>query len=159
MDFKVIADYGGPFADALPAEDPTTQLASDFFNRLAEDAAQLTRTAPRAFVKFTAINTVAAVTISAGNARSQWGTSSQYFPSVARTATGLYTITYSASYDDGLAESETVSFFDAEAKLDSLTAVGHGQCTVAGNVVSVALFDMAGAAADFTGSTVTVRIY
>jgi len=71
---RVLADYGGPFEDALPVEDPETQLAADQYNRLAEDTAQLTRSGTRAILRF---GTTTGAPPNVTSACSVWGNRNQ----------------------------------------------------------------------------------
>lgn len=156
MDPRTIGSYGGPWVDARPVQNPQTQVAAASFGRLAEDAAQLTRAGRKALVTFRTTLANGAVAVLA--ARSQWGTGVSEQPTIARTGVGLYTVTFATSYADALGAVETVSFFDATGAVLSLAAFGHVQCTVAANVISVAVVDLAAAPTDLGGS-VTISVH
>ena len=53
---------------------------------------------------------------------SVWGSGDSTKPTVTKTAQGRYTVAYAASYNDGLAVSETVSFFGATVTVRSTDA-------------------------------------
>lgn len=150
-----IDNYGGKFQDAFPVEDPTTEKSAAYGNREAEDQAQMTRTTERALVRF-ALSTGGAGSITPTDGRSHYGVGSANLPTVAKTATGRYTVTYATSYTDALGEAEAVAFYSARGWVESLTTAGHVQCTVSGRVISVATFDMTGAASDLSGAAVCV---
>ncbi len=148
-----LSDYGAPYDDELPVENPAVEQSAAFYNRHAEDTVQLSRTSEKVVLDFLSITSVATVGAANVNCRMHLGTGPSTKPTIARTATGAYTITFSSSYNDGLSESETVSFFKAVGFVESLTVCGHVQATVSGSVISVQCFDMAGVAADYTLGT------
>lgn len=155
---KTIESYGAPWQDKEAATDPQTEQAADQANRMAEDLAQGTRTLTRAMVRFST-STAAPGPIALTRAESVWGSSVATDPVVAKIATGTYTITYAASYDDALVG--TVSDAVAETELVSFNfAWGCGvglqlafvQAEGANNVVTAYVFDLAGALSDLGGA-------
>jgi len=145
---RVLADYGGPFEDALPIEDPETQLSADQYNRLAEDAAQLTRAGTRAIVRFA---TVTGATAAITSACSVWGNGETQRPSIQRTAPGTYLLTYPTSLLDELGEEEDIFFSYALPQLEGATP-GHARVlSVEGNTVKLSVFDAAWSASDLGG--------
>lgn len=150
---RTIETYGGPFVDAVPVDDPTTTESAGQHNRLTEDVAQATRTQPRAWVSFKTRTTNGAVTPDEGE--SMMGTGSAQLPTVARTGTGLYTVTYPPSWTDALGTLETIVFKKAHGAVASTTTVGRVQCSVSANVISVlVLSNIAGTdtPSDLTGA-------
>jgi|SRR3972149_2144532 len=119
-----LADYGGPKVDAHPVSNPESQVAAGEWNREAEDLAQLTRTKAKAIVKFNTTAVAAPVVYAAVDVShmSVWGSGDSTKPTVTKTAQGRYTVAYAASYNDGLAVSETVSFFGATVTVRSTDA-------------------------------------
>ena len=154
-----IQTYGGEKTDADPVEDPTTDLAASDWNQLINDAAQMTRTAAKVILQFPTISTETNTTPSA--TKTQWGSGASYYPTtVARSGTGAYTITYPASFVNELGDTETVSFWEATGSVSSATVYGHVQCTASGAVITLKVFDAAGAAVDVTnGTTITVKAW
>jgi len=111
MQPKTIGNYGGAYADAQQADNPETDIAAAEFNQMAEDTAQATQTVGRAWVTFTTSNAAAAVLAPAlVSHNSVWGSGAGQKPTVEKTNTGRYTITYAASFPDGLSVSESVAF-------------------------------------------------
>lgn len=153
-------EYGAGFevlSDAQPVEDPSTELSSDYYEVLAEDVAQMTRTATRAIVVFT---TSAASPATVVRVQTCWGDSLSYAPVVTRTGVGLYTLTFPASFLDGLNVAETVSFFSAKGEVSSTTEDGYVRCTVSGAVINVVVRNSAtNAASDFTAGTTEITIW
>lgn len=157
---RTAEEYGAGFevlSDAAPIEDPSTELSAAYYERLAEDVAQGTRAACRAILVFT---TSAASPATAVRTQTCWGDTLSYAPVITRTGVGLYTLTYPASFLDGLNEAETVSFFSAKGEVSSLTEDGYVRCTVAGAVINVVVRNSAtNAASDFTAGTTEITIW
>jgi hypothetical protein len=152
---RSIGDYGGPYTNKGAIEDPSTEADAEKFNRLAEDAAQLTRTSSRIVLHFP---TVASGNATATYAETQWGSGPSYYPTtIARASTGRYTITMPASFADALGVIESVSLQTARGSVNSLSVFGVVQCTASANVIEVAVFDAAGALVDLTAGT-SIRV-
>ncbi len=157
---RTLSSYGGPYDDALPVEDATTEQSAAYGNRMLDDLAQLTRAASKGWVLFP-LSTGGAGTIAAGSvtARSQWGTGSSEKPVVAKTATGSYTITYAASYVDGTGASEAVALVAAVGAVQSTATFGRVQCTVSGAVVTIKVQNTSDVDSDLSGATVFVQVF
>lgn len=152
---RTIDSYGGTFVDAIPVDDPTTTESASFHNRVTEDTAQMTRTGLKAWVQFLTATSGSSINASAG--LSIFGTGSLQLPTITRTGTGLYTITYPTSWVDGLQQTETIVFADASGSVVSTTTVGRVQVVPAGSVLSVLVIsNIAGTdtPSDLTGGTV-----
>jgi hypothetical protein len=165
---KTIANYGSPFQNAEAVANPTTEQSADQYNRHSEDSAQMTRTSTKIMVKFmTNSGGVGAVTVD--DSTSQWGEGISYEPAVAKTGTGLYTITYATEYDDALVgttgneaveETEQVSFrFVWGGALHTTGPVlGHVRGTSVNNVITVYVFNAGGTLSDLGGGA-TVQVF
>ena len=153
---KNAEDYGGGIAivNAEPVEDPTSELDATYYQRLAEDAAQFSRTSLKAIVFWTTKGSGSVGT--AVRWRTAWGDTGTYEPTIARSGAGAYTLTFAANYADGLGQDETVSFFAAHSEVASLTVDGAVKSTVSGAVVSVQIRNAAGAANDLTPDTTEI---
>ena len=154
-----LGTYGGPFADAETVENPNTQVAASLYNRKAEDVAQLTRTGYRAIVKFTPTAAAAPVTYAASAVTidTMWGDGTAYKPTVAKTATGVYTVTFAASYDDGLEEAEALAFVYAHASLIGATIAPPPLITsLTANVVGLTVLNSSFAANDLAAANAVV---
>src|SRR5262245_24711312 len=99
---RTIDNYGGPYEDELPVENPKTEQSAAFANRSLEDLAQFTRTTTKAWVRFATTTAAAPQTITPSAGQSHMGTGSGVLPTVAKTATGTYTVTYPSSWTDAL---------------------------------------------------------
>ena len=157
---KDINSYGGPYVDAEAVEDPETEQSADLGNRGFEDTAQMTRTSRKAYLKFATTLVNGAVVVNA-DSHTQWGSSSFYFPTLARTGAGRYTATYAATYDDALvggpsdaiSETETVDLRWGDGCVQGLT-LGHVQFSFTGPVVDIIVFNAAGAMDDLGGAAI-----
>lgn len=157
MQPRDIAAYGGPYSDDRPQSDPMTQLPSDLGNLLLEDTAQLTRMPMRVVARFTTNNTSNPTTVDYG--KTLWGTGVSYKPTISRTNVGLFTVTFPATYTDGLAETESLALTDADAKQEVLAAGFTPRLVYArasANLIYVALYSIAGSLTDTTGDRITV---
>ena len=160
MESKTLQSYGAPYNNADPVEDPETEIADDLLNRALEDLAQTTRTIERANLNFT--TTAVAHPTTVGTATidhdTVWGSGVSTRPVITKTGQGLYTITFAASYNDGLAVSETVSFLRGFA--DAMSSDSADTCaaqilTIAGNVITLKT-EAGGALADVGDNSVAV---
>lgn len=156
-----INDYGGLFSDALPVEDPETEISAAYFKRMSCDVAQMTGPSPKWWVRWLTLN--GAGTVSAANVtvRSHYGTGSTAKPTIVRGATaGLYTVTFASSYVDETSVTETTALFGViGGTVQSATVFGVITGSVSGAVATVQIWDAAGAATDLTlGTAVMIGI-
>lgn len=146
---RTIQDYGAPdggYLDALPVEDPTCEQSATYGNRQIEDEAQMTRTSTKAIVRFATSIAAAPIQITPLDGISHMGIGPSALPTIEKTATGRYSITYPASFTDALGIIENINFFTARGYVESLSTVGQVQCAVVSNVINVAVFNAAGSA-------------
>lgn len=162
---KTISEYSGPWVDAESIANPETEQPASSMNRIAEDTAQMTRTVWRVHVKF-ATSAGANGAQAVVDSTSVWGEGVSFAPAIAKTATGTYTITYATEYDDALVgttgneaveETEQVAFRFHGWNVQGST-FGHLQVSSVDNVITVYVFDAAGALSDLGGS-VTVSVF
>lgn len=147
-----IDSYGGTFENELAVENPETEIGAEYDNRLHADVAQMTNTSDKWSVKFTT-SAAAAATIAASGVTilSHYTSSATAKPVVAKTATGIYTLTFASTYTDELATVDSTSLFAARGFIMHATQFGHVQCVIAGAVITVYVVDLAGAATDLGG--------
>jgi hypothetical protein len=159
MQPRDLAAYGGPYANARPVSDPLTQVAAEKLNLTMEDVAQLTRV-PMARVVAMFVTDGANNPTNVVYGKTMWGTGTSFKPTVTHTATGVWTVTWSATYADGLGEDETLGLADAEAKQEALTSgftprLVYGRAHT-GNTARVYVYSLAAALTDTTGDRITV---
>jgi hypothetical protein len=145
--------FGGPYRDFDNIEDPETDVGSDALNKLITQVVQLSHTAPRAWVRVAA---GAAPTLTDHDA--VWGNTAGVAPTLARTGTGVYTVTWAATYNDLQAtpESHAVNFRAALPAPKSASARFLHYDLTSSRVVTVKSFDAAGSPADVDEFTLTV---
>ena len=150
--------YGGTKVNLAPVEDPTTDVDAVTYNALLNDVSMMTRTAARAWATIAGATWGGgsqAVTVSASGA--MWGNAVP--PTCVTTAGGIYTLTWPASVDDDLGDAhavalarvKSVSFGGTTPRLWTVTAVSA-------NVVTIRVFDVAGAANAANGQAITVEV-
>jgi hypothetical protein len=157
---KDVNNYGGVFVDAEAVGDPSSEIAARIDNRIHEDVAQMTRVTGRVRVKFTTSAAVAPVSITPHtDGRTVWGAGASFDPTISKTATGVYLITFATTYDDALvgttsnsvSETETVNFTFCSWNLEG-SVFGHVQVTPLNNTLTARVFDAAGALTDLAGA-------
>jgi len=117
------ADYGGPFADYGPVEDPSTDQSSSQGNKLMASAAGGTRTATRAFVAFQGLTyTSGTQAITTVSHDAVWGNSISVAPVITQTSAGVYPIAWPTTVTDVLGNSHTVNIRLGWATFDGSTA-------------------------------------
>lgn len=162
-------DFGGPKANYAPITDPTTDEDAADRNRAFCDVAMMGHTAPRAFVRFVAVD--GATPTEPANAHdAMWGSSVSVKPAVSRLGEGVWQITWPTTVNDELTpedealgggETHTVNI---RAAIAQATPVGgvlkHASAVVASaNTVVVYGYLANGTADDIAGSIVTVVIW
>jgi len=150
---KTIASYGGPYVDGTVVVNPESENPSEFDNKALDDCAAMTNTAVRSWVEFltnASTNPAAADT----SHLSLWGSGTTGKPVVTRTAAGKYTITLPTTYVDGNSETQTVSIIYARVsvRIDNDTIYLSKVKTIAGNVVTILVTDVAGTPSDAAGA-------
>jgi hypothetical protein len=162
---RTVQTFGAPKENAVPLSDPNKYVSAQEYGRLVDDVAQMTCTTTRAWVRFPTALANGAITPSAG--ASHMGTSSAQLPAVARTGTGVYTVTYPASWTDNSGilkpdgsvapgQPEDIVFTDSSGSVRGATA-GHVQTSENGSTITVYVFDLAGVASDLGGG-VQIRV-
>jgi hypothetical protein len=157
MDPRDLAAYGGPFQDARPQSDPLTQVAAESLNLALDDLAQLTRMKWKVAARFTTDGATNPSVVDYG--QTLWGTGNTFKPTVEHTATGVWTVTFAASYEDGLSVTETLSLTDADAKQERLASGFTPRLVYArasANTVLVYVYDTSSNLTDTTGDRITV---
>jgi hypothetical protein len=156
---RTVSTYGGEFVDAYPVEDPTTTVAAAYDNRLRDDSAQMSRTTIKAMVQFATTTDAGPVAVTPIAGRCHEGAGSGNLPTVEKTATGTYEVTYPSTWTDGLSETESVGFTFARAQVHGPT-VGHAQVECTSSVVTVYVFDPAAAfALSDLGGDITIEVH
>jgi hypothetical protein len=139
---KTIGNYGGPYVDQDAVENPESEMAADEGNRLLEDTAQMTVACVRVTLNFLTSAAAPPLDLPAATVEHDavWGSGSSSAPTVRKTATGRYTITFPTPLTDSLSVSENVSFRRGDAgamSADPLDDCKAELLTIAANVVTL----------------------
>ena len=154
-DTDTIDTYGGELINYHQIVDPTTDRDADAMNQALASVAGMTHTAIRAWRTF--VGHATTPTDPASNSHdSVWGNSAGVKPTCAHSATGVYTVTWTATQDDELGETHTLNLRRGWAQVEGATAYVCQVDFTAANVARVRVFDMAGAANDAVGANITV---
>lgn len=140
-----------------------TDVGADQFVRMVEDLAAVTRVAPFCRLTYTADDsTPAAPTVSTCALMTGVATSSYLgsapptgFPALARSSTGVTTITFASSYTDAYGIAQSFTPTQIEASLASST-LGAATWAISGNVVTIYANNASGAVSN---AKVTVSVW
>lgn len=113
-DKATFATVGGTILDYSAVEDPNTDLAAEFSNEVRADTAAMTRMIPRAYVAFTTNGTTCTVV----EHDAVWGNDLAIAPTVARTGTGAYTVTWPTTVTDARGVVRSLNLRRGSAGLD-----------------------------------------
>jgi hypothetical protein len=148
----------------IPPSVQSTDWDNPSLATCTSDVAALGQTAPRFLCRIQLASTTGALVLTTWFA--QWGNVTPQTPVLARTGTGVFTITLptvvSDEYDAsvGISDNITVNLFAASANLDNISGTfGFINAQASGNVISIACADTTGAANDFATHHITVVAY
>lgn len=151
----VIGTFGCPFTNSGLVSNPQTDLAASQFNQLCADTAGMTRTATRAWARFTTAASTGAMALN--DFDTVWNeVTTNTNPVEARTSTGIFTLTFPATITDSLNNTYTVNFRRAAVQVEG-SALYFATCSVSSaNVITCYVFNTAFAANDAVGTVLHV---
>ncbi len=155
-DSDTLSTYGGPMVNYAPVEDPTTDRDAAAANEAYASTAAMTRTACRCMTSMTSAATTGALFLN--NYEAVWKATTATAPVMVRTGTGVITYTWPSSVQDELLVSHSPNLLYGHASARGAVAY-HTNVTVATNVVTLYIFDMAGTASDAVGVKFDVFAY
>jgi hypothetical protein len=170
-DISSLDDVGGPKANYAPVTDPTTDEDAVDRNRYVCDVVMMGHTAPRAFVRFVAVNGANPTDPVTNVHDAMWGSSVGVKPVVARTGEGVWTVTWPETVDDELTAEDASLGGGEEHTVNIRVAIAQATPVIGGvlkhavaevtsaNVVTVYGFLANGTADDIAGATITVVIW
>lgn len=155
MPLRTIESYGGLKVNLLDPEVPESEESAEEGNRKAVDLAMFSSTSTFATVMFITTSTAAPTTVTPTDVtiRSHMGNGSSSKPVVAKTATGIYTVTFPSTYTDAMAPPVTEDIEIAIAKA-YLSGTQGGVARAYGwtdNVVTVYVQNTAFTLSDLSG--------
>ena len=150
-----INDYGGIKQNDEPVEDYTTDEDANDRNRAFEDCAAMTHTATRCWRSFIGNATTPTDPVTSIH-DANWGNSLGVKATVARVATGQYTVTFPTTVTDELGVVHTLVLRRAWVNAEGSTFTPCQATVTSSNVITVYTYNAAGAANDGVGITFTV---
>jgi hypothetical protein len=155
--------YGGSKENYGPVEDTTTDRDATMANYAYANVAMMSQTATRAYVRFTTAASTPSLVLVDSNA--VWGNGVSYLPALARSGTGVFTVTWPSSVTDVIdtvahgQASHTVNLKGVRIFAEGSTAIlAQGKITSA-NVATVYTFTLGGVANDEVGTTILVEVF
>ncbi len=154
-DVATIDTYGGTKANyQLGVVDDETDRDADDVNTCFADTAMMTHTALKTFVRFVTANTSTPALAASFPHDAQWGTS--VAPTPAYVSTGTYTFTFPTTVTNELGETKTLALRTASpGEVGGTTFYSMQVSVTAANVVTVRIFDAAGALVNSTSVTMS----
>ncbi len=150
--------YGGAKVDLNPITDPTTDRPSAAVNEAYASVAAMTHTAVQCWARVTTAASTGAMVLSSHDAA--WGNEVSVAPTLARTTTGVFTVTWPATVTDELGDTPTVALrAAARPNTEGATLYFAQAVKTSANVVTFYVFNSAGAANDAVGVTFWVGSY
>lgn len=150
-------ELAGEINDYSAVVDPTTDLPANASNMTRAALAAMSRITPKIYLEWTNDGTDALIT----QFDSVVGNADINRPTITKTGTGQWRLTFSAFVTDFMGVSQPWNFRNAEASaLDSLVILHLQTFLVAPNVIDVFIWELPGAiATDAAGTNLLVRIY
>lgn len=146
-----IATYGGVLVDYKTAKiDGTTDRSASEGNKAFGSVAAMSHCAPQLIVQFQTAATTGAIVLVSWEAA--WKTNSVTPPTLARSTTGVFTVTLGSTFTDELGDTQTTSLRWAIAQYAESTAYRAQVDRTAANVYTVYTFNAGGTAADNAGA-------
>jgi hypothetical protein len=141
-------NYGTPYQNERPVEDPTTEPDAGAINEALVDIAACTRTAVRAWVKFPGLTyTAGTQSIPITSHDAVWGSAVGVAPVVTQSATGIYLITWPTTVDDELGDPHTLNIVMPLQPVTIDTTLSAAKVSAfTANTMTVRTFNAAGAA-------------
>lgn len=152
-----LATYGGAKQNAAPVEDPTTDRDAGDANKAFADAAAMTHTVMRAWVRIVGSASAPALAVVNGH-EAVWGNLPAVAPTIGRTTTGDWTVTWPSSITDELGNAIALNLRCAlHPNIEG--DKGFASATITSpNIARVQLWNSSGTASDFAGTTIWVGV-
>ncbi len=154
------ASFGGPYTNARPVEDASTEVGAEGLNPALCDVAMMTHTAIRAWVSFLGVTISGgppdAITVADHDAL--WGSGTGVKPTVSHTTTGRYIITWATTQDDELGDSHTLLIRKPRAWVTGVSDRSDARVvSYTANTITIDCFNDAGALNALNGFSIWVE--
>lgn len=146
-------NYGTPYQNERPVEDPTTEPDAGAINEALVDTAACTRMICRARVTFTGLTyTSGSQSITVDNHNAVWGSSDGVKPTIVQTAAGIYVVTWPATVVDELGDTHTLNMIMPLEPMTIDATLSRVKVTAfTANTLSLKAFNAAGSANSLNG--------
>lgn len=158
-DVDSLSTYGGAKSNYASVEDATTDLDATQYNIMAANVAGMTQTAWRAWCAFVGKASSPPDDPSSNVHGAVWGNGLSVKPTVARTGTGVYTVTWPTTVTDELGTSHTVNLRRACWNIEGTTPFEVTVTLTSVNVATIRTFTVGTSTPnDAVGTTITVYV-
>ncbi len=147
---------GGAKTDYVAIVDPQTDRSADEVNAAFCSLAEMTNTTPQAIVQWTCSATGSIVPTFH---RALWGSTLAVIPTVTNVSAGVYTVTFPASFVDGLGNTVPVNLKAGVSSLNGTAAGFHNATLASVNSFTFRTFSTAGSANTMSGSLAQLIAY
>ena len=143
--------YGGSKINYSAPVNPNTDYDATLLNLAFCNVAEITRTVPRAYVRFTGASTTGNLILV--NWDANWKGATTTAPILARSGTGIYTITFPTEVGDENGGSHNINFVSIYGvEIEGTVELVHGQASLtSANIITLYTFNVSGAAMDMVG--------
>ena len=154
-DADSLSTYGGPYANyGIGPVDPTTDLDANLFNKALANVAMMSRMVDRCDVLITTNATGLTATVTSWEA--MWKGVTTTAPTVARSGTGIWTLTWPTAVQDELLVSHTLNLTSAAGAALGATAL-HVQAQASANVLTFYVFTAGGSLTDVSNTSIRLK--
>lgn len=151
-------NYGTPYQNERPVEDPTTEPDAAAVNEALVDTAACTRMVPRAWVKFSGLTyTSGSQSITVADHDANWGGSDGVKPTIVQNPEGTYVVTWPTTVNDELGDPHTINIrWPEEPQTVDATLSRVKVSAFTANTITLKTFNAAGSANSLNGIPVNV---
>lgn len=154
-----LSSYGGAKINDSPVADPVTDESADDRNEYVDDVRAMTNTAIRAWVRFNGHGTTPTDPASGGIHGAVWGSLAAR-PTVTRSSTGVYLVTWPTSFTDELGNVHTFNINGVCPPNVEGSTLYHANATrTSANSVTVRVYNSSNSLNDAVGATINLQVW
>lgn len=146
-----IATYGFPKVNYSSPIDPSTDVDMDLLNIAMTDTAAMTRTVDRGWIRMSLAASSGALVLNSWD--TVWKESTPTLPVLARSSTGVFTVTFPTTVEDALENTYSVNLKGCSSGLTE-SCGGLFGCSVSVNVITITTKSLAGSLNDLVGQVI-----